>query len=39
MFNYEKREINIKSKNENIMKANSKYIVSSEKKKIRNICF
>ena len=39
MFNYEKREINIKSKNENILKANSKYIVSSENNELEIFAF
>ena len=39
MFNYEKREINIKSKNENILKANSKYIVSSENNELKIFAF
>ena len=39
MFNYEKREIDIESNNKNIMKANSKYIVSSEKKKLEIFAF
>ena len=39
MFNYEKTEIDIESNNKNIMKANSKYIVSSEKKKLEIFAF
>ena len=39
MFNYEKTEIDIESNNKNIMKANSKYIVSSENNELKIFAF